>query len=110
MIAHDSEPAVGVQPANRGVEACAEHVHLAVDFDAQRLERAPRRVSATSTGRCRNGLLHHVNELVGPFDGCLGPRPHDELRDARSPALLSVSVEDPGEVVLCVCVDDLCCG
>lgn len=44
VVADDRDPAARVEPADSGIEAAPKHVELAVHLDAQRLERALRRM------------------------------------------------------------------
>ena len=100
VVRDDDDPPARGQPPHRRVERLLEHLEFAVDLDAQRLERAARRVRPVLAGGRGDRGLDDVDQLGGGGDGAAGPRGYDECCDARGPPFFPVLPNDAGELRL----------
>ena len=83
---HDQAPA-GRERGNRLWQRALDLAELVVDVDAQRLERAGRRMSARLAPR--HGRRDDAGEPAGRLDGAGLARADDRARDASGMALLA---------------------
>ena len=87
------------QPAGGRLEKAIEPFELAVHPDAQRLERARRRIDA-HVAAARNGAPHDRRQPAGGLDRRLAPRLDDRPRDPAREALLAVLEDRVGQLAL----------
>lgn len=83
-------PSAGVQKVCCRLQCGADDVQLAVDLDADSLERPLGRVMSALARRRRDSRLDEFAKLPRCFDGVSGARGHDACRDAPGEALLAV--------------------
>ena len=67
VVADHADAPAGVRPADGSFQAAFQNVELAVDFDAQGLERALGRVSASAARACWDSRLDDVDQLRARF-------------------------------------------
>ena len=90
------DAAAGAVRLDRLVEGGGQGVELAVDLDADRLERALGRVAAGAPGRRRDGRDDHLGQLGRRLDRAGGD---DRRGDAPGEALVAVAEQDAGQLL-----------
>ena len=86
-------------------ERCAQLLKFAVDKDADRLERARRRVDPRAL--LRHGARDYFGQLSGSPDGRLVACTHDRARYACREALLTIGFEDSSQFLFIHCCEPL---
>ena len=103
MEADHRQPAFRCERAERGIQARLEVGQLAVDVDADGLERTRRRMDPAPVG-CARAARHHrrdqFRQLGGALDRPLRATRDDGAGDAPRLALLAVGVEHVGDLRL----------
>ena len=94
VVRQHGDPPVRRGGVDRLVERSGELVELAVDLDAEGLERALGRMATGSSGGCRDRRRHDRRELGGRRDRSGGD---DRPGDAAGEPLVAVLADDPGE-------------
>ena len=99
MKADDHAPSAGVEKVGEVVEELRELVELAVDRDAQGLERARRGVDLHAPpGRCGNGGFDDRGQIEGGGEATGAQGLLDRARDAAAVLLLAVVADHLGQL------------
>jgi hypothetical protein len=107
MERDDGETAAGREQRLGADQPTVDLAELVVDVDAQRLERARRRVDDIGAALRCGGAAHDLGQFERAGDRPRGAGRHDGACDRPRPALLAIGEDEIGEIALVQLVDRL---